>query len=101
MRHFFSQKGHQGATRIMEKRKFNFTKHGIEDLPLPEGRRRSYYGDTKVHGLLVDVTSNGRKTFYFRRKINKIPQRILIGRFPEFTIEEARNKALEIASAIA
>ena len=85
----------------METNKFNFTKHGIEDLPLPEEGKRSYYGDTKVHGLLVDITSNGRKTFYFRRKVNKVSQRILIGPFPEFTIEEARNRALEIAAAIA
>ena len=85
----------------METKKFNFTKHTIENLPAPQTGKRSYYGDTKVSGLLVDVTSNGRKTFYFRRKVNRISQRILIRPFPEFTIEEARNKALEIASLIA
>jgi hypothetical protein len=85
----------------MEKRKFNFTKHLIEDLPLPLRGKRSYYGDTKVHGLLIDITSNGRKTFYFRRKVNRIPQRILIAPFPDFSVEQARSKALEIAAAIA
>jgi len=84
----------------MEKRKFNFTKHAIEDLAVPEGKR-IYYGDAKTYGLLVAVTSNGRKTFYFRRKTNQISQRFVIGRFPDFSVEQARNKALEIASLIA
>ncbi len=89
------------APEIMEKKKFNFTKHTLEDLPVPPAGKRAYYGDTKVHGLLVCITSNGRKTFYFRRKINRTLPRIIIGRFPDFSVEQARNKALEIASQIA
>lgn len=84
----------------MEKRKFIFTKHSIENLSVPEGKR-VYYGDAKTYGLLVAVSCNGRKTFYFRRKTNQISQRFVIGRFPDLSVEQARNKALEIASLMA
>jgi integrase len=85
----------------MEKQKFNFTKHALEDLPIPSEKNRVYYGDAKTHGLFIAVMRNGRKTFYFRRKTNQISQRFIIGRFPEYSIEQARNKAIEIASLIA
>jgi integrase len=84
-----------------EKSTFKFLKKALESLPAPKNGKRSYYWDTEVRGLCLDVTSKGHKTFYYRRTVNYKRQQVLIGRFPEITIEEARAKSLELGSQIA
>ncbi len=81
--------------------KLNFTKHILNSLPLPEANKRSYYCDSKTLGLGITVTSTGHKSFIVYRKINGKPERITLGRYPDFSIEQARNKAMEINAAIA
>ncbi len=82
-------------------RKLNFTKTALGDLPTPlQGTRTCYY-DTQTRGLHVVVTDTGRRTFYLRRKLNGKSERVLIGQFPDFTIEEARGKAGALNSAFA
>ena len=80
--------------------KINFTKAKIEELPLPE-KGWTYHYDFKVQGLGIGVGSTGKKSFILYRKINGIPERITLGRYPDLTIEQARGKASEINSAIA
>ena len=82
------------------KAKINFTKAKIEELPLPE-KGWTYHYDLKVQGLGIGVGSTGKKSFILYRKINGIPERITLGRYPDLTIEQARGKASEINSAIA
>ncbi len=80
--------------------KINFTKAKIEGLPLP-AKGWTYHYDLKVQGVGIGVGSTGKKSFILYRKINGIPERITLGRYPDLTIEQARGKAAEINSAIA
>jgi len=63
------------------------------------GKRKDYY-DTAVKELLIQVTSNGTKTFYVRRKVSGVSNRIKIGRYPAISVENARKKAREILGDI-
>ncbi|PSR55777.1 recombinase XerD [Adhaeribacter arboris] len=71
----------------------NFTKACLTNLPLPEAGKRKYYKDTQLKGLILDVRSNGSKSFYIYKKISGKPERLFLGIFPEITIENARKKA--------
>jgi len=81
--------------------KLNLTKRSIEELPLPEpGRRKDYY-DTQIPALLLQVSCSGTKTFYVRKKVAEESRRLLVGRYPDLTIDDARKRALEICNAVA
>lgn len=80
--------------------KFNFTKAAIEALPVP-GKGWVYHYDLKVQGLGIGVGSTGKKSFILYRKINGRPERIILGRYPDLTIEQARGKASELNADIA
>lgn len=82
------------------KTKINFTKVAIDALPLSE-KGRTYYRDTKVHGLAIGVGRTGSKSFIFYRKIGGMPERIPLGKYPDLSIEQARGKAADFNSAIA
>ena len=77
---------------MTKNRKFNFTKKALETIESPT-KDKEYYYDLKVHGLCLCVTKNGVKTFYLYRKVNGRPERIRIGKFPDFSIENARSEA--------
>lgn len=81
--------------------KFNFTKKSIESLPKAEIGKRAYYYDTKVRGLGVGITDKGTQTFIVYRKIGGRPERIILGRYPDLSIENARDEAAKINSKIA
>jgi integrase len=80
--------------------KLNFTKASIESLPIPQ-KGWKYHYDLKVQGLGIGVGNTGKKSFILYRKINGIPERITLGRYPDLTIEQARCKASDINSDIA
>ena len=46
--------------------------------------------------MLLVTAAGFKKTFYVRRKIDGRSERILIGRFPEWSVEQARGRADEI-----
>lgn len=78
----------------------NFTKAAIEALPLPE-KGWKYYYDTKVSGLAIGVGASGVKTFVLYRKVNRKPERIKIGRYPDLTVDKARAAATTLNADIA
>lgn len=80
--------------------KFNFTGSAIERLPIPE-KGYSSYSDSKSSILKLYVTAKGVKTFFVRTSIHGRDERTVIGRFPVFTVENARKKAFELAGIIA
>lgn len=82
------------------KNKFNFTIKQLQDVPLPKGEKRNFFYDMLVPGLALSVTATGAKTFYVYKKIQGKPEKIMLGRYPETTIEQARKKAHEILTAI-
>lgn len=49
----------------------------------------------------IAVSSGGRKTFILYRKINRRPERISLGLYPDLSIELARKKAAELNGLIA
>lgn len=61
----------------------------------------TYYYDTQTRGLGLYVTSKGIKTFFVYRKVEGKPQRIILGRTDEITLDRAREKAQEVHAQIA
>ncbi|MGF6635239.1 tyrosine-type recombinase/integrase [Paraburkholderia sp. MM6662-R1] len=78
----------------------NFTKASIEALPVPE-KGWKYYYDTKVSGLAIGVGASGVKTFVLYRKVERKPERIKIGRYPDLTVDKARAQAMNLNADIA
>lgn len=72
--------------------RINFTKQALAAIQPDSNKKRIYCYDTKIRGLMLDVTPNGTKTFRVYRKGNGRPERIQIGRFPDITVENARAK---------
>jgi len=64
-----------------------FTKAYLTALPVPPAGKRSYYRDPKTRSLCLVVTDKGTRSFVFYRKVNGRPERILLGRLDELSIE--------------
>jgi len=71
--------------------KAHFTKSWVENIESPE--QRLTFTDDSTRGLTLLVNPTGVKTFYVTRKFRGRVERILLGRFPELTLVEARKKA--------
>jgi integrase len=69
----------------------NFTKQSLSELPVPPKGKRVYYRDTKQPGLILDIRPSGSKSFYLYKRIKKRPVRLLIGPYPDISIENARR----------
>ena len=81
-------------------KKINFTKAEINKLPTPK-KGLEYYKDTKEKGLSLYITTNHIITFFIRKRINGKDERLIIGNYPDITIENARNQARVIKGKIA
>ena len=79
--------------------KFHFIKKAIDRL-VP-GPTRAYYHDDVVRGLTIAVNPTGTKTFVLYRKINGRPERVKIGAYPDLSIDQARNMAMQMNGVIA
>lgn len=77
--------------------KINFTKRKLEELPLGDNQ---FYWDTKMRGLYLRVSA-GVKSFYVRRKHKGKSERFFLGRFPELSVEQARDKAADFHASLA
>jgi integrase len=77
---------------------FNFTKKSLDALCVPGKGKRLYVYDTKVRGLELMVTEHGAKSFKVYRKFNDKPIRVTLGKYPEMTVEQARNEAQRVIS---
>ncbi len=84
----------------MNSNEFNFTKASISTLTVPKGQRRQFR-DLQIKGLIIDVRGSGSKSFYISKKIRDRSEKILLGKFPDLTVENARKKALHILGEIA
>lgn len=80
--------------------RFNFTKTALAAIA-PPATGRTYAYDTHTPGLAICTTATGRKTFYSYRKVHGRPERIRIGRWPEMTVEQARDEAAKINGTVA
>jgi integrase len=84
----------------MKKNNINFTKQVLLSIKPILGSRLIYH-DTNEKGLSLYVTSNGVKTFFVRRRINGVDEKIVLGHFPDLSIEQARKLALKNKGKIA
>ncbi|MDR0692996.1 MAG: tyrosine-type recombinase/integrase [Puniceicoccales bacterium] len=73
----------------------NFTKIVLLALESPEKGKIRYY-DAKEKGLGLYVTSSGHKSFFIKKRIKGQPKEIILGHFPEMTVEIARKTAQKI-----
>ncbi len=79
----------------------SFTKASLAALPLPLLGKRSYYRDPKTRSLYLVITDKGTRSFVFYRKIKGRPERLLLGRLDELSIEQARERATEFNTRVA
>ncbi|KAA2241519.1 site-specific integrase [Chitinophaga agrisoli] len=56
--------------------------------------------DTKTPSLRIAVYPSGVKTFLLYKKVNNVPQKIKIGRFPDLSIEQATKEAKRLLAKI-
>lgn len=70
----------------------------IETITVPEGQDRMSIPDAGVEGLELRVSPNGAKTwaFRYRRTSDGARRRVTIGRFPDKSLDEARQRAMEL-----
>jgi integrase len=80
---------------------FRFTKKALLALPAPPKGKRAYYYDSGARGLCLSITPAGTRTFYVYRWLQGKPERVMLGRFPDLSLEKARGKAGEVNSQIA
>ena len=80
---------------------FFFSPHILNNLPVPEVGF-SVVQDILEPRLRLYITARGIKTFFTRKRVHGRDQRIIIGRWPDVSIEEARAKVIKkIATASA
>jgi len=84
----------------MTKQFINFTVANLEKLPSP-AKGIAIYKDEKSPDLSLYVTVNGAKSFFVRKRILGKDQRLVLGRFPVMTIDQARRQALSVCGIIA
>ncbi len=71
----------------------NFTKAALANAPPPAKGGRDYYYDTREQGLAMALTPAGSRTFYLYKRIDGRPERLLLGKFPDLSVENARKAA--------
>ncbi|WP_254696824.1 integrase family protein [Octadecabacter sp. SW4] len=79
----------------------NFTKAALLKAPAAKKGSKDYYYDEREKGLLMAVTPAGTKSFYLYKRIEGRPERLLLGRFPDISIENARKLATAAKGDIA
>jgi len=75
--------------------KIKFTDNKIESIKPPD-KGVVMYRDSEVKSLVLRVTYTGHKSFALYKKFQNKPRLITIGSFPEYTVEEAREAALNL-----
>ena len=75
-------------------------KFDIEKLT-SDGKIEKVYGVPTVNGLCIKVYRSGRKKFYYRRRVgNGRSKYILVGEYPIYNIDSAREKLLKLKQNI-
>jgi len=74
----------------------NITKLLIDSIKPPEFKDQIFYRDEKIAGFAVRVTRSGTISFIVeKRDIRGKVKRVTLGKYPEVTLSEARDKAME------
>lgn len=84
----------------MTAKNITFTKKELESLQ-PPATGRLYIRDVREKGLSAYITSTGSITFFIRKRVHGRDERVILGRYPEISIENARKLALKAKAEIA
>jgi integrase len=79
--------------------KLTLTEARIRALAAPKTGRLTVH-DAKVSGLVLMVTAKGSKAFKLYRRLNGVPTRIMVGKWPQTTVELARQQAIKLSAGI-
>ena len=74
---------------------FFFNSYILDSLPAPE-TGFDVVQDLSEPRLRMYITQRGVKSFFVRKRINGRDKRIIIGKYPETDIEDARAKVVEV-----
>ncbi len=74
---------------------FFFTPFILDKLPAPS-HGFDVFQDQSEPRLRLYITSRGVTTFFVRKRVNNRDKRIIIGKYPEITVEQARAAVPEI-----
>jgi hypothetical protein len=85
----------------MASHRINFTKAALARAEPPAKGQRDYWYDERETGLVMAVTHAGAKTFYLYKRIDGRPERVLLGRFPDLSVENARKLAAKVKGQVA
>ncbi len=77
---------------------FFFNSYILDSLPSPE-TGFDVVQDLSEPRLRMYITQRGVKSFFVRKRVNGHDKRIIIGKYPETDIEDARSKVSEILDA--
>lgn len=81
---------------------FAFSEPKVRAIQPPRnGAYREYHKDTKFPGLQVCVTSTGKRTYYYVRRVGGKPKRMMLGTIEQLTVEQARKAAAKKAGKVA
>ncbi len=87
-------------TKVEPGAPFRFNDRTLHSLLTPQVRR-VYYRDSVTRGLTLTILPTGVKSFYLYRRIHGRPERVLIGRFPDMSVEQARLEAAKFNGLVA
>ncbi len=79
--------------------KIKFTKRALAAIE-PPAQGRISVGDSEMPSLILTVTSNGAKSFYRYGRVKGRPTRMMLGKFPEMTVEQAHTRCAELNGQI-
>ncbi|MDR1855498.1 MAG: integrase family protein, partial [Azoarcus sp.] len=78
-----------------------FSKKAVAALPPAKPGERPRYYDVEVPKLVLSVTARGVKTFRVIKRTGSKVDWITLGRFPDMSVDQAREAALEVLSKVA
>jgi integrase len=79
---------------------FLFSPHILDNLPSPQ-KGFDVVQDITEPRLRMYITARGVKTFFTRKRVRGKDQRIIIGNYPETSIESARMKLSKVLVSVA
>jgi integrase len=77
---------------------FLFNPYILDNLPIPS-TGFDVVQDTAEPALRMYITSRGVKSFFVRKRVNGKDKRIIIGKYPEIEISDARNCVNDVLKA--
>lgn len=76
------------------------TKRVIEAV-VPPAAGQTFLRDTEIKGFALRITACGARSFVLERRIHRRVRRITIARYPDITVQQARDLAQEMLGVIA